>query len=55
MLGMIKKDLYMVKNNVKSLTVFILVYIIYSFVFELNMAFIFPFIVIFNDYFDVDG
>ena len=43
MKGMIIKDLFMIKNNYKSLIVALIIYIFYSFMFDMNMAFFLPF------------
>lgn len=45
MMGLIKKDLYMLKNNYKSLVVTFIIYITYSFMFDMNMSFLFPFMI----------
>ena len=42
MKGMIKKDLFMIKNNQKALIVSLLIYIIYPFMFNIDMSFFLP-------------
>ncbi len=45
MMGLINKDLFMLKNNYKTLIVTFLIYITYSFMFDMNMSFLFPFMI----------
>lgn len=44
MIGMIKKDLLMLKNNMKSTLIAIAIYIFYSIMFEIDMSFFLPFL-----------
>ena len=43
MMGMIKKDLLMIKNNYKMLIITFILFIFYSFMFEVDMSFFLPF------------
>lgn len=43
MLGMIKKDLFMIKNNSKTLIVSLIIYVLYTIMFEMDMSFLLPF------------
>ena len=43
MLGMIKKDIFMIRNNLKPLIFAIFIYLFYTFMFEADMSFILPF------------
>lgn len=43
MIGMIKKDLYMIKNNYKSILIALAIYIFYSIEFDMDMSFFLPF------------
>ena len=43
MIGMIKKDLFMIKNNYKSLVIAMAIFIFYSIMFEMDMSFFLPF------------
>lgn len=45
MLGFIKKDLFMIKNNVKSLLIAIVIYLLFIFSNEMDGSFILPFMV----------
>lgn len=45
MIGLVKKDLLMLKNNFKSLIVTLVIYISYSFMFDMDMSFLFPFMI----------
>ena len=45
MLGFIKKDLFMIKNNVKSLFIAIVIYLLFIFSNEMDGSFILPFMV----------
>lgn len=42
MIGLIKKDLLMIKNNYKNIIIVLAIYIFYSFQFEMNMLFLLP-------------
>ena len=42
MIGLIKKDLLMIKNNYKNIIIVLAIYIFYSFQFEMNMYFLLP-------------
>ena len=46
MMGLIKKDLLMFKNSYKSLIITFVMYIAYSFMFDMNMTFLFPFMIV---------
>lgn len=43
MIGMIKKDLLMMKNNYKSFLIALVMYVFYSITFEMNISFFLPF------------
>lgn len=43
MIGMIKKDLFMIKNNYKSILIALAIYIFYSIEFDMDMSFFLPF------------
>jgi hypothetical protein len=43
MIGMIKKDLYMIRNNYKALGVALVIYLFYSITFNMDMSFFLPF------------
>ena len=43
MIGMIKKDLLMIKNNYKAIIVAMVLFVFYSITFEMNMTFFLPF------------
>lgn len=43
MIGMIKKDLYMIKNNYKSILIALAIYIFYAIEFDMDMSFFLPF------------
>ena len=43
MIGMIKKDILMVKNNAKSMLVTIMLYVFYTLMFDMDMSFLLPF------------
>ena len=43
MIGMIKKDMLMVKNNAKSMLVTIMLYVFYTLMFDMDMSFLLPF------------
>ena len=43
MKGMMIKDFFMIKNNYKSLIIALVIYVFYSFMFDMNMAFFLPF------------
>lgn len=45
MLGMIKKDLFMIRNNLKSLLLAIIIYFFYTMMFDMDMSFILPFMI----------
>jgi len=42
-IGMIKKDLFMIKNNYKSILIALAIYIFYSIEFDMDMSFFLPF------------
>ena len=46
MLGMIKKDLFMVKNNLKTLIMALVIYVFYSLMFDMDMSWFFPFMIV---------
>jgi len=41
--GMIKKDLFMIKNNYRSIIVTFIIYIFYTIMFKMDMSFLLPF------------
>jgi len=43
MLGIIKKDLFMIKNNSKAIIASLIIYILYTTMFEMDMSFLLPF------------
>ena len=43
MTGMIKKDLFMIKNNYKSILIALAIYVFYSIMFDMDMSFFLPF------------
>lgn len=43
MLGLIKKDLFMIKNNYRSILIALIIYVFYSTQFSMNMLFFLPF------------
>ena len=45
MLGMIKKDIFMIRNNLKTLLLAIIIYFFYTMMFDMDMSFILPFMI----------
>ena len=45
MLGMIKKDIFMITNNLKSLLLAMMIYFFYTMMFDMDMSFILPFMI----------
>lgn len=43
MIGMMKKDLFMIKNNYKSILIALAIYVFYSIQFDMDMSFFLPF------------
>ena len=43
MIGMIKKDLFMIKNNYKTILIALAIYVFYSIQFDMDMTFFLPF------------
>ena len=43
MIGMIKKDLFMIKNNLKLIIFSIIIYLLYPIMFDMDMSFFLPF------------
>ena len=45
MFGMIKKDIFMIRNNLKTLLLAIIIYFFYTMMFDMDMSFILPFMI----------
>ena len=43
MLGMIKKDLFMIKNSLKSIIFALIIFVFYTIMFDMDMYFLLPF------------
>ena len=46
MLGMIKKDIFMIRNNLKTLIFAIFIYLFYTMMFDMDMSIILPFMIV---------
>ena len=46
MLGMIKKDIFMIRNNLKPLIFAIFIYLFYTMMFDMDMSIILPFMIV---------